>query len=857
MNLDELKRQLSNKQKTTDDLFRFIRTRTDSNPNYTLFLGAGCSVTSGVRPATSLCDEWRNDIIKNLAPELISNTIEEKKEWLKKEQGDWYDPQKEYSTLFERKYDLQRQRRMFVENEVREARPSIGYAYLTALVEQCYFNTIFTTNFDDLINEAFFLYSKQRPIVCAHDSSINSVTVTSKRPKIIKLHGDYLFDDIKATERETESLGHNMKEKFIEFAKDYGVIFLGYSGGDRSIIDVLTMLLKNEDYYKHGIYWCLRKGSDIPEDLRRLIWKDRVYFVEVDGFDELFAELYSTCNKGECLPPSALNTSLNQDTPFKHLLAMPRTFPETTTILRTAKERLLRQSKRKAIANSIINPENKDRPLSNSSYTDDELLILTNLQRLLADGKHKEVVSSANNQLDNCTNLEVSSQVVEMLVEAYVALKDEASALAVIDKQDRQDINNYKWQLLKSRVVSSRTSKLEAIQEALNRNDEAPACYRALGKYHEHEASLKFGADSKEHENSALEAYKKAIELDPSARNSCWGSMHSLLMKTQHTEASRNQALNDLEADLSKQGKMNWRLMQLKVNRLTSRSEDAEVRKILDTLKEAKSRDSVATGEYYDGLALQTHRATGNAKESKLLIDKLIRNRKHISRSGLAVDIALCFRETIGDDREAIKILSENLASDDFDSGVFYHYCHALLDLSEFETFNQAINTHGSKISEELSLKLKRELAEHLGDITTALDILDQERKINDNPMIQEHSYLMLLAKDYEGAKTLCGSHLKEINYSGEAAAVIVNYELARLKTNLKVDHSRLDRVLSFDASDTTKAAISALRGHKKEAIDFIKSALRADKSFKYSAARWPVFEDMRNDASWRDLFDK
>lgn len=136
----------------------------------------------------------------------MSMTQKNKKEHLKNSQADWYDPSKEYSSLFERKYNLQRQRRIFVEKEVSDATPSLGYAYLTSLVNQTYFNTIFTTNFDDLINEAFYFYSDQRPIVCAHDSSIDSITVTSKRPKVIKLHGDYLFDDIKATTRETESL---------------------------------------------------------------------------------------------------------------------------------------------------------------------------------------------------------------------------------------------------------------------------------------------------------------------------------------------------------------------------------------------------------------------------------------------------------------------------------------------------------------------------------------------------------------------------------------------------------------------------------------------------------------------------
>ena len=82
------------------------------------------------------------------------------------------------------------------------------------LIAAGYFNTVFTTNFDDLLNEAFYRFSHVRPVVCAHDSSISGVTITSDRPKIIKLHGDYLFDNIKTTLRETESLEMNMRMNF-------------------------------------------------------------------------------------------------------------------------------------------------------------------------------------------------------------------------------------------------------------------------------------------------------------------------------------------------------------------------------------------------------------------------------------------------------------------------------------------------------------------------------------------------------------------------------------------------------------------------------------------------------------------
>lgn len=233
---------------------------------------------------------------------------------------DWYEESNAYSALFENRYDLQRHRRIFVEHEVSGKTPSIGYAYLVKLIEQGFFNTVFTTNFDDLLNEAFYRFSKNRPIVCAHDSSISGISVTSTRPKIIKLHGDYLFDDIKTTLRETESLEMNMKMKFQEFAKDFGLIVVGYSGNDRSIMDILTYLLQHEDYFKNGIYWCIRKGErSISAELKKLLWRDRVFFVEIDGFDELFAEINHKLNHGALPVDDAFLSRAHQETIIKVL----------------------------------------------------------------------------------------------------------------------------------------------------------------------------------------------------------------------------------------------------------------------------------------------------------------------------------------------------------------------------------------------------------------------------------------------------------------------------------------------------------------------------------------------------------
>lgn len=297
--------ELQNKCRTIADLVNYIGLEAPSHPNYSIFLGAGASVTSGIKSGGHLVNSWRKEIYEQLSKSLyVDDSIKDPDErttqdnarrraveFLIKDHGAWYNPQNEYSSLFERKFDLPSQRRRFVENIVDGKLPSIGYLYLISLVNKGFFNTIFTTNFDDLVNEAFYQFSATRPLICAHDSAINSISVVSKRPKIIKLHGDYLFDDIKNTLRETESLEQNTKEKFIEFSKDNGIIIVGYSGQDRSIIDVLNYLLQQEEYLKNGLYWCFRPDDEISHEVRKILWKDKVYCVEINGFDELFTQI--------------------------------------------------------------------------------------------------------------------------------------------------------------------------------------------------------------------------------------------------------------------------------------------------------------------------------------------------------------------------------------------------------------------------------------------------------------------------------------------------------------------------------------------------------------------------------------
>lgn len=280
-------------------LINIIKTTTDHHPNFALFLGAGSSKSSGVKLAGELINEWRACHYR-----MYKEGNESQEKHFKK--FHWYNTPEEYSILFEKLYDEPSQRREFIESCINTASPSWGYIYLVNLLRKKTFNTVFTTNFDDLLNEACYQFSSEiRPIVCAHDSSISSVRITSNRPKIVKLHGDFLFDNIKNTVRELETLEQNTQDKFKQYASEFGFIMLGYSGNDRSIMDTLNTLLKFEQYFPHGIYWCVRKGADLSPKLESLARFPKVKIIEIEGFDEFFAELNNAL--GHPLQPEMAN----------------------------------------------------------------------------------------------------------------------------------------------------------------------------------------------------------------------------------------------------------------------------------------------------------------------------------------------------------------------------------------------------------------------------------------------------------------------------------------------------------------------------------------------------------------------
>lgn len=265
-----------------------VRIVSDADPReYALFLGAGASRSSGIALASEMIREWRQTAYSEQAGDK-----EPLADWCRKQE--WFEKPTEYSDLFEALYPDERTRQKYIESKIQDGFPGWGYLYLGNIIRAGRFNLVFTTNFDDLVNEALTGYYSYNAVVCAADSEVATINLSTARAKVIKLHGDYLFKSLKNTREELQRLTDNMDRKFSEFVRQCGLVVLGYAGNDESIMSLLERLLEDRETFPGGIYWGVHDiTSPLAAPLANLVAKhSRLRLFACRDFDVFMASLH-------------------------------------------------------------------------------------------------------------------------------------------------------------------------------------------------------------------------------------------------------------------------------------------------------------------------------------------------------------------------------------------------------------------------------------------------------------------------------------------------------------------------------------------------------------------------------------
>ncbi|UPJ53378.1 SIR2 family protein [Bradyrhizobium sp. 200] len=174
-----------------------------------------------------------------------------------------------------------------------EGEIGIGYRHLSELVLRGLVGSILTTNFDICLPRAL---NDKRPHI-RHVAEVHRSTDDFRefdifnRAQIVWLHGKAeQYTDKNLTE-EVQQLNSKLVGVLLPLLQSTPMIVVGYRGAEPSIMT--SLLGEGGDLaFKKGVYWCHRGGDLHPnvEALRQRLGSN-FRLCEIDGFDELFADL--------------------------------------------------------------------------------------------------------------------------------------------------------------------------------------------------------------------------------------------------------------------------------------------------------------------------------------------------------------------------------------------------------------------------------------------------------------------------------------------------------------------------------------------------------------------------------------
>lgn len=376
------------------------------------FLGAGASAASGIPTGYAMIRDFKaeifsrhNDISKREIDSGDQVWIDRMDQFFRRTSllppdGD----PTEYAAAFEAAYPQQRHRRQYIDDAIKNGIPCYGHKVLGALMAARKVDCVFTTNFDPLVEEAALaansllpVTDQKRPTVAAIDSGERAMRCLNEAdwPLVAKLHGDYQSVAIKNTGSELEKQDEVMRHVLVEASKRFGLVLVGYSGRDASVMEALTSVLKEQSPFPNGLYWVAPSASRLLPTVTEFLTIAHhagvdVAVVECATFDELTSDVTKHVDL-----PKALFDIVMQGRPSPRLVPadLPAGKARDFPVLRYSAllvESLPRVARRITLAQSITTPA--ARALLKEQHC--KAVVAANGRELAVFGRDEELVSA-------------------------------------------------------------------------------------------------------------------------------------------------------------------------------------------------------------------------------------------------------------------------------------------------------------------------------------------------------------------------------------------------------------------------------------------------------------------------------
>jgi hypothetical protein len=287
-----------------------LTTRFCAGPqNFIWFFGAGASRSAGLPTATDViwdlkrryyCKEENQDISRqDIQIQAVKARIQSfldsrgfPSEWAPDEYGTYFD--KIFGT------DLERQRR-YLRAILSEEKVSlaVGHRVVGALISAGMCRVLFTTNFDTVVEKAVAEISGQSLSAFHLEGSraANLALINEEFPIYCKLHGDFRYERLKNLPSDLRTQNSELSKCFLTAGARFGIIVVGYSGRDSSVMELFRSVLRYPNPFPHGLFWTNIKTSPVPTAVNDLLQEAQgagvdAHLIPIETFDALMLRLW-------------------------------------------------------------------------------------------------------------------------------------------------------------------------------------------------------------------------------------------------------------------------------------------------------------------------------------------------------------------------------------------------------------------------------------------------------------------------------------------------------------------------------------------------------------------------------------
>lgn len=284
------------------DQAALIRAMAVKSPcDYMWLLGAGASVTSGIKSASQCVWAWKRQLFLSEHPtvsrDLFADTTDEGvrdriQYWIDSLPGS---PPRgdtaEYGYFVEQCYPRAEDRRRSLEAIARKGLPGSGYTLLGRMIAAEHFRWLWTTNFDDMLLRSI-PSDCPRPLRQYGMDTTARLRSTAERDayvNLVHLHGDYRYDTLRNTSDELRSLDQEYVQELVRLAEELPLLVVGYSGSDESVMSALEAAYSTQG--RGALFWLVVDDSEPNRRMQSLVETARQNghgggIVSIGGFDD-------------------------------------------------------------------------------------------------------------------------------------------------------------------------------------------------------------------------------------------------------------------------------------------------------------------------------------------------------------------------------------------------------------------------------------------------------------------------------------------------------------------------------------------------------------------------------------------